>query len=61
MEYVQNLLSYLRKWFGILTGLVLSFLFPDLISQQPLGVAGEDWKAPEKESKPLDETVKVLH
>jgi len=33
----------------------------NLISQQPIGVAGEDWKAPEKESKPLGETVKVLH
>jgi hypothetical protein len=32
-----------------------------LIAQQPIGVAGEGWKAPEKEFKPLIETVKVLH
>jgi len=32
-----------------------------LVSQQPIGVAGEGWKAPEKEVKPLEETVKVLH
>ncbi|KAF8343101.1 uncharacterized protein EI90DRAFT_3031359 [Cantharellus anzutake] len=32
-----------------------------LISQQPVGVPAEGWKAPEKDFKPLEETVKVFH
>ncbi|KAF8336283.1 uncharacterized protein EI90DRAFT_2968902 [Cantharellus anzutake] len=32
-----------------------------MVSQQPVGVPAEGWKAPEKDSKPLEETVKVFH
>ncbi|KAF8338072.1 uncharacterized protein EI90DRAFT_2967924 [Cantharellus anzutake] len=32
-----------------------------LVAQQPVGVPAKGWKAPEKDAKPLEETVKVFH
>ena len=52
--------DFIRTTSGILMS-DFFFSITGLIAQQPIGVAGEGWKAPEKEFKPLIETVKVLH